>query len=489
MKEPMKRNDTGILIKKRIGLVVCIAVFILTLICALHNTHSYAQEPEQHGLSTNTAGLAADKSRTEKDSDKYTLSMIIRYAMKNNPRIRIAAKDIEAEMYGIESAKADRMPRIDAGGGITRYRYDTPLTPIVIQLPIGPGTDFPLFRSTLWDAGLSLRLPLFRGGRLYRGLSIAEMKKTVAEDNYRTSKQELVYNISSVFYKIVQLERLLLSNDASVKQLEAHKQNVEIYLKTGVVPKLDLLKTEVELSHTIENRLLVKNSLASAYELLKNLMGMDDNMDVRISIIHEKAANVLYPTLAESMEMALSRRPDYKAVAKKSLINEQKVRMAEGRRLPDIYLAGQYGGTAGSDTGFRENWYYGVKLTMPIMDGGSIRSEINKEKVQLEKAKEEERSLKHAINREVRDAHLSLANVEERIEVTRKAIESARENLRVELLKYDTGTGMSQDVIDAQTALLRADTDYYQAIFDKETAVAYLRKAIGEDGEHTEVTR
>jgi len=36
------------------------------------------------------------------DNGRYTLSMIIDYAIKNNPRIRIAAKDIEAGKYGID---------------------------------------------------------------------------------------------------------------------------------------------------------------------------------------------------------------------------------------------------------------------------------------------------------------------------------------------------------------------------------------------------
>jgi len=486
MKAQIKRNGSKMLIKQRINKLINITAFVVALFSAIYNTASYAQEQGKNNLLANMTGLPGDISPAEKDSDKYTLSRIISYAMKNNPHIRIAAKDIEAEIYGIDSAKAERMPKIDGGAGINRYRYEYPLSPIVIQPPIGPGTDFPLFRNTVWDAGLSFKLPLFKGGRLFRGVNVAEMKKTVADYNYRMSKQELVYNISSVFYKIAHLEKLFLANDASVKQLEAHRRNVEIYLKTGTAAKLDLLKTDVELSHAMENRLLVKNSLASSYELMKTLMGMDD-MDVRISIIHEKTASEKYPALEESMDMALSRRPDYKALAKKRLISEERVKIAEGRRLPDISVAGQYGGLSGTDTGFRENWYYGLKLTMPIMDGGSIKSEINREKVQLEKAREEERSLKHGITREVRDAHLSIANAQERQEVTRKAIESARENLRVEMLKYDTGSAMTQDVIDAQTALLRAETDYYQAIFDRETALAYLKKAIGEDSAGAEV--
>ncbi len=163
--------------------------------------------------------------------------------------------------------------------------------------------------------------------------------------------------------------------------------------------------------------------------------------------------------------------------------------MAEGKRLPDILATGNYIARAGDYTSFKENWNYGVRFVIPFFDGGLIRSEINKEKAEMEKVKEEERAIKLLINGEVRDAHLRIVNARERIGVTQKALESARENVRIEVLRYDTGGGTSMDVIDAQTALLRAETDYYQALFDRETALAYLKKAVGEDGYDGEVRK
>jgi outer membrane protein len=176
-------------------------------------------------------------------------------------------------------------------------------------------------------------------------------------------------------------------------------------------------------------------------------------------------------------------------VTKKKLIAEERVKIAEGKRLPDISAAGEYIAKAGGQTSFKENWNYGVRFSIPLFDGGLIRSEINKEKAGLEKVKEEERALRLLITREVRDAYLQIENAKERVEVTQNAIENARENMRVEALKYETGAGTSTSVIDAQTALLRAETDHYQAFFDRETAVAYLKKAIGEDEYDGEVLK
>jgi outer membrane protein len=414
--------------------------------------------------------------------EKYTLASIIDYAVKNNPRLRISDKDIINETYGVNSAKAERMPRVDFGSGASRYRYAMPLTPVVINGPVGPGTDFPDFERNVYDVGGFFRLPLFKGGRLVRAVQVAEMKRSVAQDNYSTTRQELVYNLTSVFYKILQLEKLLLSNDATVKQLEAHKRNVEMYLKVGTVPYLDLLKTDVELSHARERRLLVKNNLESTYELLKTLMGIDD-MSSNISIEHEvrPKETIVVPVLDEGIQKAFAQRSEYIAVMKKKKISEEKVKIAWGKRLPDIYAAGEYTGKSGDNLGFKENWSFGLRLMMPVFDGGLIRSEIDKERNELEKVKEEERFLKLAITREVRDAYLGITNAEERVEVTEKAIASAKESLRVELLKYDTGAGTNTDVIDAQTAFLRAQTDFYQALYDREVALASMRKATGED--------
>jgi outer membrane protein len=482
----MKWHDPKLLIKNLLNVGRNVGAMAFALLSILFFAPSYGQEQPQYGGAENRRDILARKAESGETTGKYTLSMLVQHALKNNPRIRIAGRDIETETYGIDSAKADRMPRVDLGGGVARYRYDMPLTPVVIEPPFTPSTEFPVFRRTVYDTGLSFKLPLFRGGRLYRAVNVAELKREMARDNYRMSRQELVYNVSSVYYKILQLEKLLIANDGSVRQYETHKGNVEVFLRTGTVPKLDLLKTEVELSHAMESRLLVKNSLSSSYELLKTLMGMD-NQSAEISVIQEEGMNRSYQDLEQSLDRAFLQRSDYKAVAKKRLIGEERVKMAEGKRLPDIFAAGQYGGVAGTDTQLKENWYYGLRLSMPILDWGLIRAEINKEKVELEKTKEEERSIRLSITRDVRDAHLTIANALERIEVTEKAIDSARESLRVEKLKYDTGAGTSQEVIDAQTAMLRAEANYYQAIFDRDAAVAYLKKAIGEDEYDPEV--
>jgi outer membrane protein TolC len=63
---------------------------------------------------------------------------------------------------------------------------------------------------------------------------------------------------------------------------------------------------------------------------------------------------------------------------------------------------------------------------------------------------------------------------------TGKSIDQAKESLEVERLKYEQGKGAIVDVLDAQSALLEAQTTYYRALADHQTARAQLRLARGE---------
>jgi outer membrane protein len=462
---------------KMMGFIPCL---VLALIFIFYTEPSQAQQsltPES--AETPSLMIKTGAGLRKPQGERYTLSDAIAYALRNNPRVRISARDIEAETYGIDAAQAERMPKIDFGSSASRYRYPSPLTPPVISGPFGAGLDIPEYSRNIYDAGGYFRLPIFKGGRLYRAVLVAELRKEIAQENLVISKQDLIFNLSSVFYKIAELEKLFVSTDGTVKQLEVHKRDVELFYKTGAVPYIDLLKTDVQLAYAIEQRLAVKNNLESSYEFMKSLMGMDD-MEKHITIDYQEVTPPAIASLEESLKKSFAQRPEYKAVAKKKMIFEERIKIAQGKRLPDVYVGGEYGGKAGDGLGFKENWYFGARLSIPVFDGGLISAEVNKERIELQKVLEEERSIKLAITREVRDAYLNITHARERTDVARKTIESARENARIESLKYQTGAGTNTDYLDAQTDLLRTEADYYRAFFDEEIARASLRKATGE---------
>ena len=414
------------------------------------------------------------------EQTQFTLSSLISYAVRHNPALRITGQNIEIETQGLKAAQAERFPRIDFTGGYARYRYPAPLTPVVLQgFPMEP-TDLPEFERNVYDGFAMFSLPLFKGGRLVRNVRIAELKRSMAGDYHTRNLQELIYNVTAVYYKIAQLDKLLGAYESQVKGLSGHRQDVESFLKAGTVPRLDLLKADVELAAASEKVIQVRNNIQNAKELMRSLIGMDEQADLKIALDDRQSQGSADHTA--DLERALSARPDHKALSKKVKMLEERVAAAKGKRLPDVYASGDYGGRSGDNFSFKENWSVGVRLLLPVFDFGRIQSEIDKERCELINAREEERALRLTIAREVKEALNAIRNADERINVTGKAISSAVEQTRVEDLRYKTGDNTSTDVINAESALIRSRSDYYQARFDREVAVASLQKAMGNTG-------
>jgi outer membrane protein TolC len=88
-------------------------------------------------------------------------------------------------------------------------------------------------------------------------------------------------------------------------------------------------------------------------------------------------------------------------------------------------------------------------------------------------------NVKDQISLEVKNAYLLLREAEKQVQVSKKAIEQAQENFRINTERYREQVGRSTDVIDAQTLLTRARSDFDNALGDLSISRARLERAMG----------
>lgn len=427
---------------------------------------------------TASAVFGADRPMTLKD--------IAVYALQNNPRLKAASIDVTSEGESVQIAKGERRLRLDAQMAATRSRYDSPLSPISGKP--GPGASFPDFSNPVYDAGLSFSLPIYRGGRLERNVAVAHLRQSAARDSLSTSREDLLFNIASLYFKILQLEKMKSSAEATVSQMEAHHKDVVSFHQSGSLPKLDVLKSEVELARARHNVNVVSNSEENAMEALKSLMGIED-ASARIELSKYRAAIFPLPAQDESITAALSKRSELSAARTRIKIFEQRALIAGGKRLPNVTLTGDYGGRSADDMRLNENWSASLRMSAPILDGGTIAHESAKETMEMEKAKEEERALRINKTREVKEARLGVDLAEKRIETLTPAVTASAEALRVERLRFGAGQGSSTDVTDAAVSALRIENDHSQAVYDRDASLVALARAMGELSTSLEISK
>jgi len=90
------------------------------------------------------------------------------------------------------------------------------------------------------------------------------------------------------------------------------------------------------------------------------------------------------------------------------------------------------------------------------------------------------KAIEDSIRLAIKKAVLDLEETEKNIPTSKKAVSQAEENLRVSQERYKAQVTTSTEVLDAQTLLSQARTNYYNALYDHKLAKAALLRAIGE---------
>jgi outer membrane protein TolC len=80
---------------------------------------------------------------------------------------------------------------------------------------------------------------------------------------------------------------------------------------------------------------------------------------------------------------------------------------------------------------------------------------------------------------EIKYAYLILQEAEKQIAVSQKVIEQAEENFRISEERYKERISTSTEVLEAQTLLTKAKSEYANALGDYNINYARLQRAMG----------
>ncbi len=413
---------------------------------------------------------------------RLTLQRCIALAEEHNPDVARAGWEVAAAHAGIALAAGERWPTVHARGTYTHTMDSQRLIP-----PRSP-TDLPVFSRNVFAGDLVLRLPLFTGGRITSAIAASKLLEEAAARRLARTREELVFNVSSVFYGILAQRQIVRAIDFSTKALEEHRERVRHLIDVQRAARVDLLRTEVRLADLRQRRVAEANRLAILKRVLVNLMGIrapGDSLavDGRLAL---RPANI---DRDESLRRALSHRADYLAARAELEAQARRVDVARAARWPTVNLEGSYGvrhaasptsQPSGVDS-TEDVGYIGVTAEIPLFEGGRIGARIRRERYALAAAQERLRTLELQIRLDVETAVLDVEAGRARVAATEEAITQARESLRIEREKYAVGRSSQTDVLDAQSALVDAETAYYRALADYETALAEWALAVGDE--------
>jgi len=335
---------------------------------------------------------------------------------------------------------------------------------------------------------LTLSQPLYTWGKIGAALRAAEVGLKTADQQLRLFRQAAFRDVSIAFYDVLLAKELYRLAQENLAQKERHHTEAKRKFEAGVATDYDLLAAEVELQNARPELIRTENNIRTSRERLRFLLGADQSEVDAAGRIEAKPEQVA--DFDGSLKIALDKRPELTNQKLQIGINQELVTIADADDKPRLDLKG----TAGwhqlevSDPGPRRRsdgpaWTAGIYLTFPFFDGMRSRGRTQQARSDLRTSQLQEQKLRDSITLELRTARYNLAESAETITALSGTVKQAERLLQMAEKGFEYGVKTRLEVDDAQTNLLRAQSNLARANRDYQAASVNLRWAMGVAGE------
>ena len=395
-----------------------------------------------------------------------TLQECLQKAKENNPVLKSNAWDTRIARENVRQVSAAYLPRIDAQAG-----YTMQLEP---QAVIISGRIAETQEADFASAGLSAAYTIYDFGRREARMRQAGATVDASTQIFETRSSEVSLQVIEAYFGILEVGKLIQAADDEVVQIVEHRRVAQVLFEEGVVTRNDLLQADVRLASARQKLLTVRNRRENLWLQLNFLTGtmaaFRGNLDESTSVA----------IISQTGNIDLSRRHDILALRQNIQINEYEIQESRSNFLPEIYtrLALDYM----QNDKVREQTIMSATLGIRVNLFDGFASSASREKAyrNLSKAQDTLHLAEQQARLEMDTAANDEAVAKERISVAEVAIRQSEENLRINKERYRERVGTATEVLDAQTLVTQAKTDYYRAYYDHQTAAARLNKSLGQ---------
>jgi len=329
---------------------------------------------------------------------------------------------------------------------------------------------------------LQLTYTLFAGGRDFFTLKSARAAKKVSEFNLDRDSQMLAFNISQAYFDLLANQQLL---ELATRVLDQRKEQLRLArarYSVGSVTKLDVMQAEIDLGNQENQFLQSEQELKIAQMELNRLMGI--YLEESYEVVDDSVLFAPFIDPGKLVLIALENRPDLKMYEAELAVNNNAILAEKGSYLPAVNFDLQFSkdeldNSRWTFSPVNRDTRFGFNLTWEFFSGFSRENRIKQAQVNAMNSRYDIMDKKLSIEKDVKEAVLSLERIYNQSLITRKNRELARETLTLERERYRLGSASLLDLRSAQVTHIQAETDHISKLLEFKTTLAHLEYATG----------
>jgi len=398
-----------------------------------------------------------------------TLRECLERGATDNPLLKATRRDKGIAAATVRQSASPYYPRLDLQGGYT-----------VQQAPQGVminGRTAETQEADYGFANAAVTYTLYDFGRRDARLRLSRANAEAVESNINAREQDVALQIIGSYFGILEAQRLVQAAEEEVAQVGEHKKIADTLFQQGMVTRNDVLQAEVRLASARQKLLATRNGRENLWLQLNYLMGSDAGFRAELD---EQADLALPEGTPVAPQQSVENRPELRSLRKNLAASEFELKESGSAFYPEIFskLALDY--VQNDKVSEQTIMSATVGLKVNLFDGFATTAARQRAVESRARAEETLRQAKAQARLELTSAGNDARVARQRIAVTETAIQQSEENLRINRDRYQARVGTATDVLDAQTLLTQAKTEYFQALYDFQVASARVRRAMGE---------
>jgi len=420
--------------------------------------------------------------------DVLSVDDAVKIALADNRTLKIVSLNLDVQKEKLAADKTRRLPSFNT------YIFGSELlSPISYFIPQGqfgccyPGIGpIPAQNTYLTTPSkptatvlASASQPLIQLYKINLYLRGQKLSVEQAEQQLREQKDTVVDDVRQAFYKVVQIENQIESTQASIKQYEELDRITLQYVSEQVALQSENLEVKTKLAEEELSLLKLQDKEQTAKETLNDLLGRNINTPCHTAAVAPVSLDEM--DLASAQAKALVNNPKVKEgeITVKQADNARA--LAKSQYLPDLNFSIQYTTPLGYTFVPTNIANAGLEFRWEPFEWGRRKHDVNEKTINVEQSKLELENTRAKILINVGDQFRSLKEARVALLVAQAAQTSSREKLREVTLQYGQQTKLLRDVLQQQSSVDKANSDYDDALAYFWSAKASFEKAIGEE--------
>jgi outer membrane protein len=436
------------------------------------------------------AALLAQEPRAsspEPEEPLLTLDHALSLALANNRQVKNAALEAEKSEHEVNVARSKRLPqfRFDvlAGSPVRSFDFTFPAGSFGTYPGTGPipSTDAKIRNDAQFSTFVtaSLDQPLTQQHKIHLGIKATELGRDIAREELRGERQKVTADVRSAYFDLVALQAAVDTAREAVETLTEVQRVTAEHEAQQTVLRADVLDVDARLLKSRYELSAAENRLATRREYLNDLLGRDLSTPFRVEPIPALDAAGL--TLESARQRASENRPELRqAQAREKQANYER-RLAKAEYIPDVSLSLRYLGFYNFEVLPRNVAMAGLFLDWEPFDWGRRSNRVAQRTNALDQARNAAQHTQSQVAIEVGAKHRQWAEAALLVPAARTGYDAAREQLRVTTDKYKDEAALLRDLLQAQTRSSEAGFQYQQALSSYWSAMADLRRAMGDE--------